>query len=367
MRQLSIFIIFCWASVSWAQKGHSFELGAHYGTLIKHREYINIPVDQLPPTLGGEINWSYQTHGKRAWEALANYPEFGLILSFQDFADPRLGWGLGLMPQLKFPFWRSGDWEIYGRLGMGVAYVSNYGNSFRNPDNNIIGSHWNNNTAFRLGLQLPLSNQWLLQPSFSFTHYSNGASQFPNLGINAASLHLGLRYRPQALQKEDYQAPPEDYQPPKRWGVGFDLGLGMTEVRRTERGPKFALYSAMIYGSYRYASTKTLRFGLLGEYHTGVEAFWLSNLTLTPKEARQKAQRLLFWAGHEWLLGHIGLGLQVGYYITEPVVKLPYTRGSIAYYPFSPLKHKHTPYLAVRIKAHGITADFFDLAIGLDF
>lgn len=367
MRQLLLFILLSWASISWSQQGHSWEMGLHYGGLVKHREYINIPVDRLPPTLGGEINWLYQSHGKKDWSALAGYPEFGLILSFQDFADARLGWGIGLMPQLKFPFLRSGDWEIYARLGLGIAYVSNYGNSFRNPDNNIIGSHWNNNTALRLGFQWPLSSRLLLQPSFSFTHYSNGASQFPNLGINAASFHLGLRYRPYALQQQDYRPAPADYQPPKRWGFGADFGLGMTEVRRTERGPKFALYSATVYGSYRYAATKSLRFGLLGEYHSGVEAFWLSNLTLTAQEARQKAQRLLFWAGHEWIMGNIGLGLQVGYYITEPVVRLPYTRASIAYYPFSPLKHKHTPYLAVRIKAHGITADFFDLAIGLDF
>jgi hypothetical protein len=79
----------------------------------------------------------------------------------------------------------------------------------------------------------------------------------------------------------------------------------------------------------------------------------------------QRANKYLFYIEDEILMGHISLIGQIGYYFNNAPVKLPFTRIGFRYYPLDPVKNRIAPYIGVRLKAHAITAEYFDLTIGM--
>jgi len=59
-------LLFCTGTdAQFMPKGHYLEGSFHYGAIFKHSPRIVIPVNQLPPILGGEISWEYQTTEKK--------------------------------------------------------------------------------------------------------------------------------------------------------------------------------------------------------------------------------------------------------------------------------------------------------------
>ena len=179
-------------------KGTYFEASLHAGRIVRHTPRITIPIEDN--TYGGELSWERRLYGFKPQQAIANYPLVGVAFSYQNFGDTRrIGHGFGLMPHISIEFIRKQRFRLYGRLGLGVGYVTKYYNEVTNPDNNIMGSHWCNNTALRFGAAWRVHRHWELRPTLSFTHYSNGASQLPNFGINVASFQVGVCYIPQPV------------------------------------------------------------------------------------------------------------------------------------------------------------------------
>lgn len=347
-----------------ALKGHYFEASGHIGSILKHRSFIRIQTQELAPTLGLELSWESNTFGKKYWHEMSGFPRMGVALSFQNFRDARLGWGLGIMPHLTFRIFKYKRLEMFSRVAMGFGYLSNHFDSYSNPDNNIVGSHINNNTGFRFGFDFEASKKLSLRPSFSFTHYSNAASQQPNLGINVLSFHLGVLYKHNPLAPADYKSQHDPIK--KHEGPTFCIstGYGINEIARTYRGPKFPVIISTIEGGLFLSRNNRLKLGFTHEYHPSKTAFWLNNGVLSTQEANWTAQRFLFFIGDEVLMGHLGLTAELGYYFYNAPLSFPYTRIGVRIYPLDPLKHRIAPYIGIRLKSHNIVAEFFDITIG---
>ncbi len=370
----STFLISLWVSLGVLSpllgqslgKGHYFEGGFHFGHVFKHRSYITIPIEDIRHSYGGELSWEFHSRGRLYWQEQNNFPRMGLALSFLDFGDERLGIGLGLMPFINLKFFRIGKFEMFGRLAMGIGYVSRRWDSQNNPENNIIGSYINNNTGIRLGFSIDLGKNIELRPSFSFTHFSNGGSQFPNLGINVPAFHLGLLYKNNPLQADDYQRRSVEELPQRIKGLQVSLssGVGMKEIPRTLRGPKYLVTATSIDFGLFLSAHNRIKLGLTHEYNPSVESFLRHNGGSSPQEAALAAQGFLFYVEDEVLFGRLGLSAQLGYYFTRPIARFPFTRIGLRYYLLLPREHRIAPYIGIRMKSHVITAEYFDIVIG---
>lgn len=77
---------------------------------------------------------------------------------------------------------------------LGLTFGWNPYDAESNPDNNLIGSRV---TAY-IGLDMYM--RWIasrhvdINLGFNVTHYSNGNTQFPNLGLNTVALRIGAAY-----------------------------------------------------------------------------------------------------------------------------------------------------------------------------
>jgi len=184
-------------------KGITFEPNIHYGRIIKHTAKFNADVTEN--TVSIELNLIKKTYGKQAWQAHQGYPSFGVAVSYFNFGDNAVfGSAVAAMPNFTFKFLEKKRWHAHLRIGVGTAYLTRPYNVVHNPTNNAIGSHFNSMIGFRFGTGWQLNERWTLQSSLSYTHFSNGASTLPNLGLNIPALNLGVTYIPQPLQKEDF-------------------------------------------------------------------------------------------------------------------------------------------------------------------
>lgn len=157
-----------------------------YGFIWQHRP-------SLADVIGGNINvarisFGQETYGKSYWDQLYRYPDWGVGYSFTDLGNPNeLGQANAIYYYLRIPVIKKSKFSLNYKISGGMAYL--------NQGSIAIGSHLNLyfdfslDTKFKLGKRLDLIN------SFGATHYSNGAIDMPNLGVNLFSYRLGLQYK----------------------------------------------------------------------------------------------------------------------------------------------------------------------------
>jgi hypothetical protein len=81
-------------------------------------------------------------------------------------------------------------------MGFGIGVFSKHYDEIKNPNNNVIGSTFNNITQFKLGFDWKINSHVYFSTCGSFTHWSNAKIQNPNLGINLGALTIGLKVFP---------------------------------------------------------------------------------------------------------------------------------------------------------------------------
>lgn len=348
--------------------GKTFEPNIHYGKIFKHSP--NFRPDIHSPTVGAELQFSSQTTGKKSWHELHRYPIFGWALGYMNFGDRTIfGSALYVAPNIVIDIIRRPKWQLNFRMGAGVAYINRPYNILTNPTNNVIGSKINNITAFRLGLAYHLNPNWGLQLSGSFTHFSNGASQYPNLGINVPALNMGVKYTPYPVLKENYTHHDTLPSHRKKWHIGTSAAIGLRELGTTG-GPKYPIYIGSIYSLYALNPIHRLILGYEFELTQGFYEFNVHTYQFdTEAENRWQATRHAVTIADEVLFGRLALYGQVGIYVTKKHLQpFPvYTKIAVRYYFTNPRHNKVQPFIGVYLKAHKIVADYFSVGGGISF
>lgn len=353
-------------------KGMYFEAGGHWGKIIKHTGAIKIPI--APFSGGFELSWEMKEYGKKDWHAYCGYPRLGVAFNYFNFYDEeRLGHGIGIFPHITVDFVKRRTWRMFGRLGMGVGIVTKPHNAKHNPQNNIIGSYLNNNTQLRFGFAFNVHRNIELRPSVSFTHFSNGASQLPNLGINVLSFHLGVCFKPNPILPEDIKRP--ETMPKKNRGFRpqFCLltGMGMRESAAWG-GPKYPVLMTSFDGGIYVARNNRLKLGFEYEWVGSVHAFQQHLGIYTPEQVTWKASRVSVFIEDEILIGRLGLLARIGFYVTNNPQQSDmhfFTRLAMRCYLYNPLLHPRrvNPFVGIALKAHEITAEYFSIQLGTTF
>ena len=193
------------ADAQLSHRNYEVEARVHYG-------YMYFQNDQYHSALGHysrhtpsyELSLHRNTYGEHRWEVLHNYPSIGFTFYYSNFGNDSISAELGkvfaLYPFINFPITTSETGKLTFKLGVGLSYLTNKFDPKENFHNYAIGSHVNAaiNLSFEYRKRIVERLHWVT--SVGLTHFSNGATRSPNMGINIFSVATGLSW---------YLAPPK--------------------------------------------------------------------------------------------------------------------------------------------------------------
>ena len=154
-----------------------------------------------------ELSLHRNTYGQQRWEVLHNYPSIGLTayyspLAFRsDSIAKELGQVYALYPFINFPIIPGERSKLTFKLGVGLSFLTN---KFHPQDgdgipegsfhNYAIGSHINAAVNLSFEYRQRIIDRLSVVTSAGLTHFSNGATRSPNMGINIFSVATGLSW-----------------------------------------------------------------------------------------------------------------------------------------------------------------------------
>lgn len=343
-------------------------VGFNQGRILRHSPKFTF---QLPKrSQGFEISTRFQTTGKQAWQHWLGYPAIGLKFNYYNFGDAAvLGNAFGMYPFLSFYLIRKSPIQLKAGFGTGAAWLDRPYDRIYNPTNNAIGSKLNNITAFHSELLLKVHRDWRMVLGGSFTHFSNGASIKPNLGINIPAWHIGLQYAPNPVNRQTYQQWP-NRKPLRRLGLSLQYQMAFKEST-VPGGPLTPVYNGSMAGLIRLSKVNHLHVGFDWEYHRSIYDFGLHTFTFyTKDDARKGATRWGIFVSEELLFGNFGLYIQLGLYLSPDSLLKPwflYNRLGIRYHLPPVGKPSTRFYGGIYLKSHKAAAEFVALGLGASF
>lgn len=191
------------------------ELKLHTGTHLYTGEELKKALDDGYTSV--ELRMGWQSTGEKAWQRVFNYPSYGIGFYTGNIGNPTiLGNPSGVYGFFYAPFHRRKRNYFELGLSLGLTYDLNPYDSSSNPLNDAIGSKVD--VYFNLGATgvLKLSDAFDFLYGIDLTHFSNGRTHTPNLGLNMAGLHLGVRFHYNVIRSIVVQQIDPTYTAPRR-------------------------------------------------------------------------------------------------------------------------------------------------------
>lgn len=163
------------------------------GIIIAHRSNMAHLVQKN--TYGFDITLSKQQTEYSLDAYKHKFPSNGLTLEYRNFGnDVVLGKAIGLHQFQSFNlFQTTNNLCLNFQFGGGVGYITKFYHKENNPTNNAIGSHFNAKVSLKLELN-KFFDKFHFGIGTEMSHFSNGAMQTPNLGLNNLSLYTNIGY-----------------------------------------------------------------------------------------------------------------------------------------------------------------------------
>lgn len=168
---------------------------------------------------GFSVRLGTQSTGRKEWQRLHNYPQYGLGVSYFDMGNALIDSLLGKPASLYFffgaPLARFGDFRLNADLELGISHDFKPYDAVDNEFQYLIGA--SNNLHFNLSFQLywEVSQRMDVGLGLGLWHFSNGRSFTPQRGINLVGLNLNTAYHFNPIKNYTKHVDP-DYQPPIR-------------------------------------------------------------------------------------------------------------------------------------------------------
>jgi len=341
------------------------------GQLTGHVGYI-IPNNRVFPEIKGP---SYMIRGallnhtelsQPRWAGYYNYPILGYNLSYEYFGNQEeLGSSINLIPTLSFYLIRKKRFNLLLQAGLGLAYLTNPFDKIKNPGNTINGSHFNFGTLTSMVLSFQLTEGLYLETGPSVTHYSNGNFAKPNVGANLPDWSIGLRYQLQHEAKDRDWAELTPYS--KRLHPFLRIGYGATE--KSLDGPKYPILEGTVGVNRQFGVVNRVNTGFSMLYDNRAYRFQ-EHLGLNADNRFLYSTRFVWFAGHEFLFGHVGFLTEGGFYLNKFEGKSSFLSAKIGFnfYLNNTLYHtSFLPYLGIYIHSSFGEAEFIELSAGWHF
>ncbi len=287
-----------------------------------------------------------------------HFPALGFNMAYQNFGyDAVLGKALSIAHFFDVPLLQKTDFFIDFQYGMGLGYISKKYNRESNPTNNAIGSHFNAKVSLKI-LFTKYFKHLNLGAGIEFTHFSNGAITYPNLGLNTPSIFMQIGFLPKERKafRKDIAYAREVFTKPFRMRMLVSSILSIKQVSANPNLPK------------RYPV-----FGVRGTFQHKIGKLWRADFSvdLLHNEANFHVYPdadysrtdvlqigLSLGAAYKFYKSEIVLGL--GYYVRDVINPLGKFYNKIGYrYSFG-----RQWYGLFNVRANLGKADFFEFGIG---
>ena len=186
---------------------YEIEARVHYGYMYFQNDKYHSALGRYSRhTTAYELSLHRDTYGEHRWEVLHNYPSLGITFFYSGFGNDSISAELGrvfaLYPFITFPFTPSETSKLTFKLGVGLSWLTNKFDPKETYHNYAIGSHLNAavNLSFEYRQRIVERLHWV--SSIGLSHFSNGATRSPNMGINIFSVSTGLSW---------YLLPPQNH------------------------------------------------------------------------------------------------------------------------------------------------------------
>lgn len=256
----------------------------------------------------GELALQQQTDGRKEWQRANGLPQVGVALQFGNTGSKQY---MGNMAAL-FPFV---NWNLYKRktissslrAGAGLGWVQKPYDKITNHKQVLIGTHLNAYLNFLWQAEVQTFSNVHMTVGVGFSHFSNGSTTLPNLGLNIPSLSIGLRYGLHDSVQQKQAAPPFI----KRTAFSLYTSVGIKQYPWIE-STRYAVN--VVQGEW------SRRFRASAQYSFGGALFYDRALEVDPAgipDHLRKGNKLQagVFAGYEHLFGRLSVPLQIGAYV----------------------------------------------------
>jgi len=347
--------------------GFGIEASVIAGKVFKHEPKFTLPIPAL--TTGLDMDFVLHTYGKKEWEQRRRYPTVGLGVAYINYGnDAVYGRCFGFYPNIILPLvsGRKITWDL--RMGDGIGYVTKRYQRTAPVDtvNVAIGSHVNDFAMFMTDLRYPINNHWDLQAGANITHISDASFHKPNLGINMAGIHFGVRYSPVTSRPVHIVRKQEPLK--NRWLVQARFSMAYISSY-TPGGPLYPVYIATGYVSRRWWSKNKVFAGVDYAYYQSIYA-WLRNNEMDIGREKQNSYKSAVFAGNEFLVGRVGIVFQLGYYMQQSAIPIEPFYEKIGGHLYL-VQKEHGPikefFISAFLKTHETVAEFGEIGVGFGF
>lgn len=348
--------------------GFCFDANLFAGKVIKHTVNFHLPLPDV--STGIDLNFQWRKYGRREWEQRRRYPIVGIGLAYTNYGiDSVYGRCISIYPNIEIPIitGRKLSWTV--RIGDGAGFVTRHYARSRYLDtlNNAISSTLNDYGSFMTDIRYNINKHWQVQAGLNFSHISNASFHQPNLGVNMAGGHVGVKYYPVSSEPKRIR---RELRPlSNRWLGQFRLTMSANESN-APLGPTYPIYIATAITSKRWISKNKLLLGVDYSYHQQIYAFLKNNEFVTPGTERKEATKIAVLAGNEFLLGRVGVVLQVGYYVKQAFQtqgKVYQKLGGNFYLVQREKGFIKEAYLCAFLKTHLSVAELAEAGFGMSF
>lgn len=344
--------------------GFGIEADILAGRIVKHK--IKAPIPPLSKAL--DINFIWQTTGKKDWHQRCHFPQVGIGIVYSDYgSDKVFGECVGVYPNIQIPLIKRKNLEWTLLMGNGLGYVTRKYQTTRPIDtlNSAIGSHVNDFALLATDIRYTLNKHVQLQLGANFTHISDAAIHQPNLGVNMVGGHIGFRYFLEGCRVK-YRIKTVD-KPIDRWLVSFRYSNAFTQSR-TPGSPELPTYIAAGYVSKRWGGNHKIYFG--GDYAFHEDTHQEQKYWGFKWDNRAHSWDGTALIGYEYMLGRLGLVAQAGVYYKQTYLKFDAIDEKIGgnYYIINK-EHGAVKelFLSALLLTHGIVAEFAEFGLGVSF
>lgn len=360
MKQFLFLFIF---GISFSQN----QSGAYYidaqgfrGNVFKHTPEVSHLATGHPD--GFLLSINKKSSGKKEWQQVYGYPDYGISFQAIDFKNNYLGKNYAIGLHYNFYFLKR---HLLFRVSQGIGFTTNPYDKETNNKNNAFGSKFLDNNYILLQYQKQnLFGPIGFQTGFMLTHFSNARFKAPNSGINSYSFNFGLNYN---LDKDktiiqDSLPNSKSYTEKIKYNLAFRTGIS--------EAPVVGIGQRQFYHVGMYADKRLNRKSAI---QLGTDVFFSRYLKdyiqfssvafpdKKPVDPNTDYKRIGVFVGHELFINKLSIETQFGYYVYKPF------KYDIDIYQRLTLKYYITKniFTGIGLKTHKAKAEAAELTLGI--
>ena len=339
MKLISIiaFVLVVYSTTAQNYTHHQLNINYGRGLLMGHLARIN----HLPQQSSDLLDISYTKYSP-------NLAGFGVGLNYiQSGNEKHIGSIKGIYGFTNLIL-RKKDSTLRFKIGFGLGHVEKIYDPNENNKNIAIGSHFNANVIFKIEKNFTLNNHAFYLGG-GLTHFSNGAAQTPNLGLNFVSLNAGYSLYSEKKTPSNYIPTNNEYKRKFKFGIAYNVGFkeNFEPFRK-----KYGLHNFSIYTTY----AKNEKRNYLG----GIDLFYNPSVSFYGADISNLQTGLFI--GKEWIINQLILGIDLGAYVFDEYKDdgFAYQRLVISYYLTPAMK------ATILLKSHWTVAQAFQIGIAYE-